>query len=64
MLKRLVDEGNMMILMKEGGARRVYGPTEKLKEIRELAEQEKSYMEAEHIERLLENAAIKLDGEN
>lgn len=64
MLKRLVEEGNMMILMKDGGARRVYGPADKLAEIRQLAEMEKAHMEAEHIERLLENAAIKLDGEN
>lgn len=64
MLKRLVDEGNMMILMKEGGARRVYGPTDKLREIRQLAEQEKAQMEAEHIERLLEDAPIQLNGEN
>lgn len=49
LLKRLVEDGNMVILI-QGDKRRVIGPVNKLAEVRRLADEEKSKMELSLIE--------------
>lgn len=45
LLGRMVQDGHMIILLMENGGRRVIGPEAKLKEIRELADEQKAQME-------------------